>query len=235
MKAATRKTATQKPVFSVLRQVSVRELGRPRFRHRNPIVEGKLYVFRQPVQDIYLVAPNTATTSQRLFTIPQGGSYPFPGGTAYFKTEWDTWMTQQSLFPQPEKFFIRAVLGFLYSATLKNDAERFVNETFITLLISKRPFLQMPLHMLPGGGSLMGASSGILSNGWPVISPTFECYGDNGETIEQGQSVQVVVDPTQAHNANADTMPLTPATTANGGIGINFKIFLDGLLFRELL
>lgn len=235
MMPASRAIAKETPNYSVLRSVKAEDLGVPHFRHHNPVVEGKLYVFRDPLYDTYMVAANTAVTSQRLFTVPEGGNTTYAGVTAYAKTSWDTNMQLNALLPQPQKFYTRSLLCYLFPNVLLADALRFNTDTRVTFNISSRNFYDGFLAFLPGGASLSSASSGVVSNGWPVISPSFETYGDNGETIEQGQSLNVIVNPTLANNATAATATYTTATTANAGLGIMLRVYLDGLKFREVL
>lgn len=229
----------------ILREVAQEELGRPHHRHKNPIQVGTLYVFREPQYDVYQATVAVALASRTLFSVPIGQSFTPIGGAAVNKTAWHTSMSQNSLFPQPRKFYIRQLFlyisGYVSAASssmgVPQDFNGFLLTTLITMLISGRSFLTTHAHRLPSGGGLYGGSSAIMTNGMPadMNSGGFLTWGQNGETIEQGQAVQVTVDPTQAGTGNAVTIPITTATAANDGAGINVHVYLDGTLFRELL
>lgn len=227
----------------VLREVKLSDLGKTRHRMKNPIQVGTLYVFRQPQHDCFQATVATQLTNYTLFSTPQGQTFTPTGGTAILKTAWHTSMDQASLFPQPRKFYIRAMwlqLGGYSSATSASmgtvqDINGFLETALITLQISGRSFLQSHAHRFPCGGGMYGQSSAILTNGLPTNNNSMQMYGQNGETIEQGQSVLVQVDTKQAGLANAPTIPITTATAANDGVGLNGFVYLDGLLFRELL
>lgn len=212
-----------------------RDIGRPKFRRSNPIIEGKLYQYRQPLHDVYMVTVNTALTQQTLYTVPIGQSFTPAGGAAFIKNVWHTNLVQSGLLPSPEKMFCKSISLSIDPLTLAADAGRFLFDTFVTFNISQRPFLQTHIWKLPsGGGAWQGGGSGYVNNGWPTRDNQFAFVGDLGETIEQQQNFSVVLDPTLVRKADATTTATT-ATAANGGIGINCFVHLDGLLNREIL
>lgn len=215
-----------------LPQLNTNDLGRPKHRLRNPIMEGKLYAYRQPLYDFYGVTVNTALTRQLLYQVPQGGAYTPSGGAALVKTIWHTNMSAQGQLPSPEKFWCKGVSIQVRSDTALADAHRFLYDTVVTFNISNKPYLQVHAHRLPATGGLFGGSSGIVSNGWPEPG-LFNTFGDQGETIEQLQTFSVEFQPTQVVDAGANAT-YTTATTANGGFGINAFCLLDGILFREV-
>lgn len=246
MKLATESRITRRKIASgfVLRSVPYEELGRPRHRTKNPIQVGTLYVFRQPQWDVYQSTVAAVLAPRTLFSTPQGQPTTPIGGAATNKTLWHTSMDQNSLFPQPRKFYIRQlwlnISGYVSATSASmgtvQDYNGFLATNMITLLISGRSFLTVHADRLPCGGGLYGFSSAIMSNGQPLSNNGFMTYGQNGETIEQGQSVQVGVDGGgNAGLGNAATTPITTATAANDGAGLNVFVTLDGLLFRELL
>lgn len=253
-KKRTTHTAFSNPVQSlrrqtatgyILREVAQEELGRPRHRMKNPIQVGTLYVFREPQYDCYQATVAAALTDGTLFSTPVGQPFTPIGGAAVTKTLWHTSMRQASLFPQPRKFYIRQLMmwmGGYVSATSESmgtvqDFNGFLTTTLVSLEISGRSFLTTHAHRIPTGGGLFGQSSAVLTNGLPadVNSGGFLTWGQNGETIEQGQSVIVTLNVSSAKLGNAATVPMTTATAANDGAGINVLFYLDGTLFRELL
>lgn len=215
-------------------ELSAQELGRPRSRFRNPILEGKLYVFRQPLYDVYQTKVGTACVKQTLFTVPQGQSYTPTGGTAYAKTAWHTNMVAAGVLPSPEKFFIKSLQVEFFGNTAVADANGFMNITLLQLLISQRSYAQESLSRFPQAGGLYGASSAIITNGYPDSRNFWSTYGELGETIEQLQTINIILDPTQAIDSEGGTTYTTAAAAANG-VGLNAKVHLDGLLHREVL
>jgi hypothetical protein len=211
------------------------EIGRPKYRRSNPIIDGRLYQYRQPLHDVYQVTVNTALIVQTLFTVPIGQAFTPTGGAAKVKTIWDTNLVQSGLLPAPEKMFAKSISFSVNPLALLNDAARFLFDAFVTFNISQRPFLQTHIWKAPGGGGVWnGGSAAVVQNGWPSRDNQFAFVGELGETIEQQQQFSVVIDPTQAIKANA-TGTLTTATAANGGIGIDCFCHIDGLLNREIL
>lgn len=215
--------------------LGVADIGRPKYRRSNPIIEGKLYQFRQPIYDCFMATVNTLLVAQVLFSIPRGQQYTPTGGTAFNKAFWHTNMEQGRLLPSPQKFFAKAISLSIDPLTLAADAARFLNDTLLTFNISERPYLRVQAQKVPGGGGAWaGGGSAFVQNGWPVRDNQFAFVGDLGETIEQQQPFDVTLDPTQVRKADATTT-LTTATAGNGGIGINAFVHLDGLLNREVL
>lgn len=215
-------------------ELSAQELGRPRARLKNPILEGKLYVFRQPLYDIYQTKVGTASVKQTLFTVPQGQSYTPTGGTAYAKTAWHTNMVAAGVLPSPEKFFIKSLQVEFFANTAIADICGMVNVTLLQLLISQRSYAQEGLSRFPAAGGVYSASSTATSNGYPDGRNFWVTYGDVGETIEQLQTINVVLDPTLAIDSEGNTT-YSSAAAASNGVGINIKVHLDGLLHREVL
>lgn len=214
--------------------VEAAEVGRPRFRHRNPIVSGQLYQFRQPIWDFYGVTVATALNLQRLFQIPRGQQYTPTGGAALTKTLWHTSMDQAGVLPSPDKFFAKAISVSITSNTAVGDAERFLDDTILRLIISDRSFLDAHAFKLPAAGGLYGFNAATVTNGIPDPMAQYQLSGPLGEVIEQLQNFAVELDPVQVVRANAAGI-YTTLTTANGGFGINAHVYLDGLKSRAVL
>jgi len=211
------------------------EIGRPKYRRSNPILENKLYQYRQPIHDFYGATVNVAVVRQILFAIPQGQTFTPTGGAALTKTAWHTSMTQANLLPAPNKLYAKSIALSLLGRTLLADAERFLYDTLVQFNIDSRPFLETHAWKLGGGGGLWaGGSSGVVVNGWPSRENQFSFVGELGETIEQQQTFNVLLDPTLVVRANANAT-FSTATAANGGFGIDCFVHLDGLLNRGIL
>lgn len=210
------------------------EIGRPKHRFRNPIKVGVLYLFRNPIDDVYQVKAGSALNLQILFTIPIGQQYTPNGGVAVAKSSWHTSMTQGSLLPNPQKYFTKYISVSVRGDTVAADLIRFLDDTLVTFTMA-RPFLVAHASKLPGAGGPFGFTSAIVSNGWPDKDNEFAFSDQLGEVIEQGQAFSVTMDPTLASTAGADVVPYVTTTGANGGTGINARVTLDGLLNREVL
>ena len=61
--------------FADLPRLSAHEVGRPKFRLRNPMAGGVGDFVVQPIYDYYGTAVATAVVRQQLFSIPVGGNY----------------------------------------------------------------------------------------------------------------------------------------------------------------
>lgn len=217
----------------LLPQLTPHDLGRPKFRRRNPVLEGIMYAFRQSLFDVYQVTANTALDAQELFTKNRGASYTPTGGTAYTKKQWHTNMPQAGLLPSPQKHYVKSIQLAIRPDTDPGDATRFLYDTLVTFKISDHPYLITQAFRLPQAGGLYGGSSAIVSNGQPLAPNFFICEGDFGEVLEQQQGVSVELDPTQVKDA-AGNGTYTLKTAANGGNGINCFVHLDGILNREV-
>lgn len=211
-----------------------RDIGRPKYRRANPIIEGKLYQFRQPLYDYYGVTVATAVTRQIMFTVPIGQNYTPAGGAALVKSAWHTNMVQSGLLPSPQKFFAKSISLSVRSDIFLTDSRRFLWDTLLDLTISQRSYGRFQVFKSPGGGGVFGFSSGITGNGLPTRDNQYAFVGELGETIEQQQNFSVTLDPTLVIDA-AGVGTLTTETTANGGLGVNALVHIDGLLNREVL
>ncbi len=216
-----------------LQVLGAHEIGRPKYRAGNPIIEGKLYQFRQPIYDVYMVTVGTALDNQLLFTIPRGQNYTPTGGAAFAKRFWHTNMSQPQLLPAPNKMYCKAISISVHPQTDVVDIQRFLFDTLVTFFIDDRDFLRNHIWKLPsGGGAWAGGSSALVQNGEPRRDNQFAFTGELGETIEQQQSFSVEMNPTLVTLANAAGVYTTAAAPA---IGINAFVHLDGLLNRSIL
>ncbi len=225
-----------------LPRFSVSRLGRPhaRIRVRNPIVEGKLYVYHQPQWDVYSTVVAAALLVQRLFQVQIGGNYTPVGGAAQVKSIYHTSMGINGggagSFPDPEKFFVMGIGLSVRSDIAIQDAHRFLYDSILDLQIGGRSFAMQHAFRFGSAGGAFGSTAGIISNGLPVSNPEneFRTFGDQGETIEQRQGFFVQIDPTRVIDGAAAGV-YTTAAAAAGGAGINAFVFLDGLIYREIL
>lgn len=213
--------------------LSPSDIGRPHYRHKNPVMAGYLYQYRQFLWDCYMVAVTTALPKILMFQVPVGGSYSTGITTAIQKTLYHTNMSQAGSLASPEKFYARSLAWSFRSDILLADAHRLNFDMLLSVQMSKRAFGEMHAFKASCGGGLQGASSGVLSNGLPIGDPknAFVFSGALGEVVEQLQTFAVLADPTQV----SDSAAATTYTTSTSGAGVNAFVHLDGLLSRAVL
>jgi hypothetical protein len=222
--------------FHALPRLAAREVGRPKFRHSNPLVGGRLYIFDQGIYDVYIIAPNTAATQQVLFTIAQGGAYTPPGGNALNKTALHTLLTQPGQLSAPQKEVVRAISITLRGDITPHDALLFLAQTQLSFTIDRMTFLQCICQKIGGaGGPFSGAAAGLVSNGIPEAK-NYTLLHESGETIEQQQNFSVTLDPTLFKDGiSADGAYTTDAvTTSPAGTGLFAYLTLEGQLARAV-
>lgn len=235
----------QKRGWKNLPEILSCELGRPRARHRNPIMAGYLEGITQALYDIYAVALNTATIKLTLFQLPQGTQYSVGGVTAFTKTAAHTSMILNGVLQAPNKHIVRAISVSTEGNVVGNDLEKFL-KTFFQFNVNGKSYQDTLIERLPGGGGPFAAMMGtfaatngfsLTSNGWPDTRNTYTlAYG--GVPIEQQQAFNVVIDPTISNvaaaaftTANTVSAPGTPIA----GTGIFAHVYLDGTLFRAVM
>jgi hypothetical protein len=218
------------------------EIGRPRFRFRNPIMPGVGEPIVQPVYDWYSVAVGTAITRQVMFTIPQGQQYTGAGVAALAKTQFHTNMTQSGVLTAPNKLLVRAVACWLRNDIASADINRFLTDALTSFRVQDKEYYVSILGRIPaGGGAFLGGSTNVAAstnicaaNGWP--SPDAQNQLTDGDIlgvqIEQQQGFQVIIDPTLTGLAAYVTAAAGGATL---GTGINLFYFLDGILLRAVV
>lgn len=230
--------------YAHLPVLEARDLGRPHFRMRNPIVAGYLEAITQALYDVYAVALNTATIKLTMFAIPQGQTYNVGGVTAFTKTKAHTNMTQAAVLAAPNKHIVRAISVFTQANVVGNDLQAF-QECFFQFKVNDKSYQDTIVGRLPSGGGSYAAMMGtfaatngfsLTANGWPDTRNTYT-LANGGVPIEQQQQFSVVIDPTISGvgaaaftTANAVAAPGTPIA----GTGIFAHVFLDGILFRAV-
>lgn len=240
----TRRTLQSHARRQALPEILPAELGRPRFRYRNPIMSGFLEGITQAIYDIYAVALNTATIRLVMFQVPQGNTYSLGGVTSFVKTIAHTSMVQNGVLEAPKKHIVRAISVATEGNVVGNDLEKFL-KTFVQFNVNSKSYQDTLVERCPAGGgpfaSMMGtfaATNGfsLTANGWPDTRNTYTlAYG--GVPIEQQQNFNVIIDPTISNvaaaaftTANTVSAPGTPIA----GTGIFAHVYLDGILFRAV-
>ena len=230
-------------------RVAAHEVGRPRFAIRNPYVEGMGDFEVQPIYDYYGVAAATAVTSQDLFTVPRGQNHA-QGGLNIQKTYWHTNMTQARQLPNPNRILIRRIAAYALNRMNQVDTTRFLDETFLTLVIGSKPFLRVStLAKFPAGGGAWNqstfASASVAGNGVPQCGEGYglrapasamqiggvSLYPEvDGISIAQGQDFAVTLDPTLCTVFNALGVGFTTAAAGAtpAGIGVHVILALEG-------
>ena len=224
-----------------LPRLSASQVGRAKFRHHNPLVGGKLYIFEQPLYDVYIVGADTATNRQVLFTIPQGQQYTPPGGAAFTKTQWHTWLNQSGQLSAPQKHISRGVTLEFKANVTPHDINFFLVSVLASFRIDQMDFLTIHAQRIGGaGGPYSGAAAGIVTNGKPHVSNFFQ-LDPSGETIEQQQNFSIVLDPTlfddgivAAGGAGPGAFTTDATTCTPPGTGIVLTAYLEGQLARAV-
>lgn len=227
--------------YQSLPRIGAAEVGRPVFRHSNPLKGGQLYIFEQPLYDVYIVGANTVVNSQVLFASAQGQSFTPPGGAAFIKTKFHTWLTQNGQLSAPQKHVARGVSISFKGTITPNDINRMLSHTLLTFRVDQMDFLTIQLQKIGGGGGpYSGAAASIVSNGWPTTNNMF-LLDPSGETIEQQQNFAVTLDPTKfddgigaAGGSGPGAFTTDATTTSPAGTGILGMLFLDGQLARAV-
>ena len=220
-----------------VRELTVGEALRPKFKFRNPIIPGVTDVYTYKIRDYYEVAAATAVTSQVLFTIPIGGQYTPAGGTAFTKQRFHTNLAQAGQLPPPRKFLVKGFSAFVSTDIAPTDLNKMLFQTLMTFVIDEKRYFEAQLGLIPAGGGPSGAVSvfqataanasySTAGNGYPESRAIFTFEGD-GQWIELLQNFSVVLDPTQVQ-AGAFTTAASGGTTFGNGVKIQFA--LEGLL-----
>jgi hypothetical protein len=241
---AKNRQITHRKAARALPEILPAELGRPRFRFRNPIMAGFLEGITQSLYDIYAVALNTATIRLVMFQVAQGNNYNLGGVTTFVKTPAHTTMVQNGVLEAPKKHIVRAISVSTEGNVVGNDLEKFL-KTFFQFNVNGKSYQDTLIERLPGGGGPFAAMMGtfaatngfsLTSNGWPDARNTCTlAYG--GVPIEQQQNFNCIIDPTISNvtaaaftTANTVSAPGTPIA----GTGIFAHVYLDGILFRAV-
>jgi|HubBroStandDraft_6_1064221.scaffolds.fasta_scaffold484542_1 hypothetical protein len=226
-------------------EIEAAELGRPRLRLSNPIVQGYLEGITQPMYDAYLVAAATAVPKLILFSVPIGGQYNSGGIAAFNKTELYTNMTQNAVLPAPNKLIVRAISVFVCNNVNPVDLELFLGKVLLQFTVNSKLYCEQQVGRFPAGGGSFGsfaytqgtatdAAYNQMGNGWPDARNCYTlAYG--GVPIEQQQTFSVVIDPTLSFEGAFTTKSATAsATNEIIGTGIQAIVYLDGTLFRAV-
>ena len=232
------------------KQVAETYVGKPIFRRKNIGDPGGLEEVKWSFFDTYLIAPNTVVQAQILFQSYQGQSFQIPGGALINKTTWHTNMQKAGELPNPERLKVFAIMAELAAQVTPHDAIRFLSAALVTLKVSSKDYLNESAQRLPQAGGVFYSgyanADAAVSNGWPDAKNLYSFGQTLMIPIGQGQSFQLVADPTQAYPADAAYTPTSPFTTdvvagvvgvapaapLPPGHGLTVKFHLDGIRSR---
>lgn len=232
------------------------DVGRPQARAHNPLLAGVAYILRLDQWSPYFVATSGILNLQNLFTVIPGQSYTPSGGAALVINNWHTTMRQGGLLNNPDMFNILYMSLSVRGDTFVTDLNRFLSDTLMTLFVGNdTPYGVTHAYRVPAGGGGYGASSGIVSNGFPQqlnqyemettmvngiptstaggtgeIFPGSGLAGNLGELVTQQQHVQVTMQPTLVIDANGNAT----YTCSAGGTGITAFVVLRGQYSRAV-
>lgn len=163
----------------------------------------------------------------QVFAIPIGS--PDPNNGNALKTKLDTNMVRGNQFPPP-RCLVLMQLGFYFSSRmLKGDIDNVLDFCYIEFRIDDKIYHEGQIWQFPAGTGLMGTTTksgeSVYTLGFPAPQATRR-YGDYAKYIAPLQQFSLTI-----------TFPGTPptlATTANGGVGLDMVVFMDGLTDRAV-
>lgn len=242
-------------------QASHADVGRPRARANNPLLAGVAYIYRQDQWAPYFVATSGILNIQSLFNLIPGNSYTPSGGAALTITNWHTSMRQGGLLSNPDMFNCLYMSLSVRGDTFATDLNRFLSDALVTLYIgNETPYGLSHAYRVPAAGGGYGASSAIVSNGFPQIANQYEMEasymdgqptldangqptgsvneifpgsgwaGNKGELVTQQQRLSVNINPTLVADANGNTT----YTCSGSGTGLTAFVVLRGQYSRAV-
>ena len=231
--------------FSRVPEIEAREVGRPKFRFKNPIVSGMLEIITQHLYDYYEVAVATVVTLQIMFTIPIGGAYTPAGGAAFNKQKLHTNLQQQAQLQAPNKHLTRA-LGFFFRGDINPiDLNFFLATVLARFIVNDKEYAIGLPAKFPGGGGPFVSSTATTTvaattqsfissvNGSPDARNLY-VFEHDGVQIEQQQAFQVEINPTLVQGGAFTTQALAPAGGQFAGSGVKMWAQLEGTLARAV-
>lgn len=231
--------------FSRVPEIEAREVGRPKFRFKNPIVSGMLEIITQHLYDYYEVAVATVVTLQVMFTIPIGGQYTPAGGAAFNKQKLHTNLQQQSQLQAPNKHLTRA-LGFYFRGDINpTDLNLFLSTVLARFIVNDKEYAIGLPGKFPGGGGPFVSSTATTTvaattqsfvasvNGSPDARNLY-VFEHDGVQIEQQQAFQVEINPTLVQGGAFTSLAAAPAAGQFAGTGIKMWANLEGTLARAV-
>lgn len=198
-------------------------------RKMNPVFPGGQEVITQPVYDSVTFAAAAAMAKTTLFQTPIGQAG---------KTLAQTNMQLAGQLPNPQRLMVRSIqLGFS-SNTTPTDASNLLENCSFTLVVGKKPMLEIPcIYLTAGCGAILNAAAqvGTAPAGTAVAYSTANGVQDQSNRfwlsvpfmIEQGETFQVVITPETAFNFQA-------AGTNPAGVGTTIRVALSGELYRSI-
>jgi hypothetical protein len=214
--------------FEGLRELKSFNFGkRPRCKMTNPILGGVEDYISQPIYDSVSFAAAAAFTQQTMFQQPRGQAG---------KTLAQTNMTGPGFLPNPQRLILRALRVFIANGTAPVDMFNMLQNVSIQLILGTKPYFLGFLGLLTAGcGAMVTAAAQVgvapagsaplfsTSNGQPDQRNVFAL--NQPITIEQGETIQVILNPDVAFNFAA-------AGANPAGVGTTLFVILDGDLYR---
>jgi hypothetical protein len=214
--------------FDGLRELKIFNFGkRPRCKMTNPILGGVEDYITQPIYDSVSFAAGAAFAQQTMFQQPRGQAG---------KTLAQTNMTGPGFLPNPQRLILRALRVFISNNTAPVDMVNMLQNVSIQLILGTKPYFLGFLGLLTAGCGAMVTAAAQLGTAPAGAAPTFST--SNGQpdqrnvfalnqpiTIEQGETIQVILNPDVAFNFAA-------AGANPPGVGTSLFVILDGDLYR---
>ncbi len=213
--------------FAGFRELATAHFGKPRVKARNPILGGVEDYITQPIYDSVSFAANAAFAQQTMFQQPRGQAG---------KTLAQTNMTAPGFLPNPQRLILRALRVFISNNTVPVDMVNMLQNVSVQLILGTKPYFVGFLGLLSAGcGAMVTAAAqvGTAPAGSAPLFATSNGVPDQRSvmtlnqpiTIEQGETIQVMLNPDVAFNFAA-------AGANPAGVGTTIFVILDGDLYR---
>jgi|SRR6266481_2732883 len=211
------------------RELGSFNFGKPRARARasNPILGGVEDYITQPIYDSVSFAAGAAFAAQTMFQSPRGQNG---------KTLAQTNMTGPGFLPNPQRLILRALRCFIANSTAPVDMFNLMQNVSIQLILGTKPYFLGFLGLLTAGCGAMVTAAAQVGTAPAGTAPLFSTSNGLPDqrnvlalnqpiTIEQGETIQVILNPDTAFNFAA-------AGANPAGVGTTIYMILDGDLYR---
>lgn len=184
------------------------------------VVPNIVDIQQMPLYDTLTIAANTATpTQQYMFTEPISAT----------KGRSKTNLTQAGRLEAPKSFLIKAVRVVLGPTMLLADASNLLQNYILRLIVGDKDYQCAGLDFFPAGGGLVSA---VGYDG--AASATEKTYVSNG--IQDPRAINALDHPitiSQGENFRVE-LEGTTFTTVSTGPGVWLRVYLDGVLGRQV-
>lgn len=184
------------------------------------VVPNLIDVQQMPLYDTLVIAANTATpTLQYMFTEPISAT----------KGRNRTNLTQGGRLESPKSFVVKAIRVAFGPQMIYSDCANLYEKYILRLIVGDKDYQCAPLDFFPAGGGIV-AVTGFDG----AAAPTEKIYLSNG--LQDPRAINVLELPItlgQGENFRVE-LEGTSFTTLSTGTGIFLRVYLDGILGRQV-